>query len=914
MDKYVVQAPQERSMEVYKGELKKSEEKVTKILGNVTVFSALAEEQLKVMAYSMTRRVYDKGDLIIKQDELGDAFFILEFGEVSVTRKKNPSDPNEVAKELIRLGDKSHFGEMALITDELRSATITVTSQVAHCLVMTKEAFDICMVINRKIAADSMRLIGQQVISIMPLFQSMSKFNRKGVLDALVPMTFSSNTYICREGAEGQTFYIITTGTVRVTTNVENSDEKEVARLGTGDFFGEMALMSTEKLRTANCIANGKVTCMTLSSTDFHRLLRSQQEHLGGSFASKAGEYTHSGGKNDENTKTNDGHYHRRITGFDLNNRPNSTLTSGLFLGLARCMYEAMWTSMYWKLYRRLLLDPSLGAKLGPLTETVLDDVKGRHLSVNAIQDRLIECLEISPDQRSDDEVWYIYGILSTQNDFIRAHCKGWSEKQLMELARLVGFRRVSTLKPLWRVNDRCSSAYLILKGSVRMFKGVRSAHTGNFSNVYQEERVSGEIIGEAVLEGMSTRLFTAMSVTQVDFLVIQEDDYLAVQGHVLAKLSVQERFEFLRSMSIFSKWDTYKLYAVAQVLQQKDMASRARVFQIGIPANKLAFVLTGTVDVISAVNHRNAIAQLLPGDCLGESSVLNFFDNAKINVKKNLRKNLKGKAHKQNEWTEENYFMTGVGVQILSMDPSHFGLFDLLTVKKFEDEYILRRAWRGGREADSLKEAAVFRGLVRATKVIGAQLSGGVELDIDDQLDLFGNKGGNDVDDATSVGGGTSLSDAVPYMPGASVSVSSSAISLDGISHTSAMTIGSVATIRKETMYRREKKFALDIMNMTSSLDDDVDPIFAMNTVKTKKAKESVSSGFKYSQQYKIRRNARNTLKEEIPPPGMLPPLTRHISSNDSVGEMSSLGSIGGQTMNSFSAMSLMMDTRKIS
>ena len=62
---------------------------------------------------------------------------------------------------------------------------------------------------------------------------------RHGVL-----MPFSPNTVVVRQGEAGGTFYLIAAGQVRVL--VSEAGDKEVARLGPGMFFGEMAVITRQ--------------------------------------------------------------------------------------------------------------------------------------------------------------------------------------------------------------------------------------------------------------------------------------------------------------------------------------------------------------------------------------------------------------------------------------------------------------------------------------------------------------------------------------------------------------------------------------------------------------------------------------------------------------------------------------------
>merc|ERR1712165_182092 len=64
--------------------------------------------------------------------------------------------------------------------------------------------------------------------------------------------------YIIRQGAVGDTFFIISRGRVKVTKKEGGSEEKFIRHLHKGDFFGEKAL-NGEEVRTANIVADDGV-------------------------------------------------------------------------------------------------------------------------------------------------------------------------------------------------------------------------------------------------------------------------------------------------------------------------------------------------------------------------------------------------------------------------------------------------------------------------------------------------------------------------------------------------------------------------------------------------------------------------------------------------------------------------------
>ena len=82
---------------------------------------------------------------------------------------------------------------------------------------------------------------------------------------------------LTRQGAEGHWLYLILKGEVSVHVRSEEGLEKEVARLGAGDFFGEMSLMSGAR-RSATVVAETPVECYRLDRTAFQQIIRERPE------------------------------------------------------------------------------------------------------------------------------------------------------------------------------------------------------------------------------------------------------------------------------------------------------------------------------------------------------------------------------------------------------------------------------------------------------------------------------------------------------------------------------------------------------------------------------------------------------------------------------------------------------------
>ena len=98
------------------------------LLAGVPLLSGLDRKHLDRLARDFTERTFPAGTEVVRQgDDHGIGFFVVAEGEGVVTVD---------GKEIGNVGPGSHFGEVALISDRVRTATVTATTDL-RCMVMT---------------------------------------------------------------------------------------------------------------------------------------------------------------------------------------------------------------------------------------------------------------------------------------------------------------------------------------------------------------------------------------------------------------------------------------------------------------------------------------------------------------------------------------------------------------------------------------------------------------------------------------------------------------------------------------------------------------------------------------------------------------------------------------------------------
>jgi len=117
------------------------------VLKKVDFFYSLSFAELDELINALKKRPARRGETIIKQGERGDTFYLISKGSVSVYVKKGLFGKKQVAE----LGEGDFFGEMALVSDEPRSATV-IADEDSEVFVLYKKDFKQILLSNPKIA------------------------------------------------------------------------------------------------------------------------------------------------------------------------------------------------------------------------------------------------------------------------------------------------------------------------------------------------------------------------------------------------------------------------------------------------------------------------------------------------------------------------------------------------------------------------------------------------------------------------------------------------------------------------------------------------------------------------------------------------------------------------------------------
>src|SRR5436309_1395019 len=109
--------------------------RICEFLKGVEAFKNLTPHELTNVAERMTRRQYMPGEIIVREGDVGEEFFLIADGEVQVERQ---------GQEIARLGSGEFFGELALLTGEPRNADV-IAAKPVDAYILNKPEFEAAM-------------------------------------------------------------------------------------------------------------------------------------------------------------------------------------------------------------------------------------------------------------------------------------------------------------------------------------------------------------------------------------------------------------------------------------------------------------------------------------------------------------------------------------------------------------------------------------------------------------------------------------------------------------------------------------------------------------------------------------------------------------------------------------------------
>ena len=244
----------------------------------------LTEKEIEKLAGAMKPQIFQKGELIIKYGDSGAEYFILAKGDVQVIVYKNgtsPTDPQLAEKTQFTktMNKGAGFGELALLYNDKRSASIKAL-ETCTTYVLDGNIFK-TIIIKSSIDKRNLQSGFLEKIELLSVLDQQQKLK---LTEGLTTLYLKKDDFVLKEGDESEEFYIIEEGQVDCLKLVSEGQQKgfiKVRTLGSGDHFGELALLNKQK-RSLSIKVSSEQGCklLKLDKESFERILGSIEMNL----------------------------------------------------------------------------------------------------------------------------------------------------------------------------------------------------------------------------------------------------------------------------------------------------------------------------------------------------------------------------------------------------------------------------------------------------------------------------------------------------------------------------------------------------------------------------------------------------------------------------------------------------------
>ena len=228
------------------------------------LFKHMSAEQLDVMVARMQKVTCAEGKVVMREGDKGDYFYVVQSGTYEVRINGARVHTYHVPEDQ---KDKPCFGELALMYARPRIATVACTAA-GVLWALDRGGFRAAQK-GRTVLVDATKVLRQVALLKDVPFASLQKLR-----DQMREVTFAPGEHAIREGDEGDTLFVVTSGTAVVTKKQATGDQEVLGYLTDNMAFGEQAILEAVP-RNASVAASddGELRCLVLDREAFEAVL-----------------------------------------------------------------------------------------------------------------------------------------------------------------------------------------------------------------------------------------------------------------------------------------------------------------------------------------------------------------------------------------------------------------------------------------------------------------------------------------------------------------------------------------------------------------------------------------------------------------------------------------------------------------
>jgi len=233
-------------------------------LAATPLFAGMPSDALQALVANLQLVALERGEVLFHAGDPSDALYVIVEGELSVQGSGPP------AVELSRLGPGAFIGEVALMTDQPRSATVVCLSP-AELLRIDRHTLSRVLADHGDVLRAVLRFVRDRLVDrwmrTSPLFRPFNDAERIELAGKFKFLEIDAGTVVLGTGERPDGLYIVLAGQFLVLRN-----GSAVAQLGPGDLIGETALLSGGSFKS-DVVARGKSLALCLPAAIFREVI-----------------------------------------------------------------------------------------------------------------------------------------------------------------------------------------------------------------------------------------------------------------------------------------------------------------------------------------------------------------------------------------------------------------------------------------------------------------------------------------------------------------------------------------------------------------------------------------------------------------------------------------------------------------
>lgn len=242
-------------------------------LPKIPLFSDLPEDAFIALFEKCPLQRFEEGQLVFEQGDKADAFYVICGGQVRVFRTDDGA-----RKDLATLEEGSFFGEMALLSEAPRSASVEAAAEDTQVLVISAEILKELSASYPVVSTALKKFCRQRMLSNLmnqaAIFAPFNRNDRRDLVQKFRARDVNRGDVLVKEGASSDGLYVVLSGEVEI-----EAKGQRIATLKEGQVFGEMSLLMRSPA-SATVRALRHTSLLRLPKQDFDSLILSHPQVL----------------------------------------------------------------------------------------------------------------------------------------------------------------------------------------------------------------------------------------------------------------------------------------------------------------------------------------------------------------------------------------------------------------------------------------------------------------------------------------------------------------------------------------------------------------------------------------------------------------------------------------------------------